>query len=245
VGNGLWIGTSGGGAALRALDIAANNLANSQTTGFKADLAVFSVQAALNPPVDQSLSAALSAASTGLVASATDFSAGTSIPTDSPTDFAVDGEGFFHLRDAGGREFLTRDGTFQLDGEGRLSTRDGLLVLSESGEPLTVAGGTLTVAPDGRVTVDGDEVGRIALKDVIDRSRLVKVGGTRFEFEGPLLEGMGEVAQGRLEGSNVQPVSALVELIALQRYYEAFQKTAQATDDMDKQLAQRVGRKTD
>ena len=68
---------------------------------------------------------------------------------------------------------------------------------------------------------------------------------TSLEPDAELLESDARVAQGRLEGSNVDPVGSLVELIALQRYYEAFQQTAKAVDGMDQQLATRVGRKTD
>ena len=241
MGNGLWIGTSGGAGAMLALDVAANNLANSQTTGFKSDRAVFSV----TRPEGAAGQGAMEATASRVNTTSTDFTPGVTIPTESPTDFAVEGDGFFHIANEDGREFLTRDGSFRLDAEGRLSTRDGLLVLGTAGEPLKVSGTTLEIGSDGRVLVDGTAVGTIALKDVADRAALTKVGGTRFEFAGPLVEAEGQVAQGRLEGSNVEPVGALVELIALQRYYEAFQKTAQASNDMDQQLAQRVGRKND
>jgi len=245
MGNNLWIGTSAGAGAMRALDVAANNLANAQTTGFKADRAVFSVKA-VEGAAGQDPSAGLMAATASRVdTTATDFSAGTSIPTDQPTDFAIEGEGFFHLRDDAGDEFLTRDGAFRLDGEGRLTTRDGLLVLGTDGGPIEVAGSGLEVGVDGSVRVAGADAGTLAVKDVADRRGLTKVAGTRFEFAGELIDGTGGIAQGRLEGSNVEPVGALVELIALQRYYEAFQKSAQAGDDMDQQLAQRVGRKND
>jgi flagellar basal-body rod protein FlgG len=245
--NSIWIGTAGGAGALRALDVAANNLANSQTTGFKSDRAIFSVERVEAPPGEEmSESSVMAATASRVNYVATDFSEGTTIPTDSPTDFAVEGEGFFHLLDeASGKEFLTRDGSFQLDNEGRLVTRDGLFVLGENGEKLSVAGSSLEVGPRGRVLVDGAVRGTMALKDVADRAALSKVGGTRFEAEGELVEGSGNVAQGRLESSNVEPVGALVELIALQRYYEAFQKSARAADSMDEQLATRVGRKND
>ena len=246
MGNGLLLGASGGAGALRALDVAANNLANSQTTGFKADRVVFSVTSA--ETVDLTAggrSRLLDTVSSQVDFGVTDFSSGGSIPTDEPTDLAVEGDGFFHVRDEAGREYLTRDGAFRLDAEGNLATRGGLLVLTTEGEPVQVAGGSFTVEPDGAVLVDGVSRGRLAIKDVEDRAGLTKVGGTRFEFSGTLVDGQGEVAQGRLEGSNVESVDALVELIALQRYYEAFQKTAQAGDEMDQQLAQRVGRKSD
>jgi flagellar basal body rod protein FlgG len=230
---------------MRALDVAANNLANAQTTGFKADRAVFSVKmveaAGLTDPSARRMSATASRVET----TATDFRAGTSIPTDQPTDFAIEGDGFFHLRDGDGNEFLTRDGTFRLDGDGNLATRDGLLVLDDAGAAMKVAGNGLEVAADGSVLVGGKPAGSMAIKDVANRAELEKVGGTRFAVRGELIDGTGGVAQGRLEGSNVEPVGALIELIALQRYYEAFQKSAQAGDNMDQQLAQRVGRKND
>jgi len=245
MGNNLWIGTSAGAGALRALDVAANNLATAQTTGFKADRAVFSVKQVESPDAQDPAASSMAATVSRVDTTATDFSAGTSIPTDQPTDFAIEGDGFFHLRDDAGNEFLTRDGSFRLDAEGRLATRDGLLVLGTDGGAIEVAGNGLEVGADGSVVVGGAEVATLAVKDVANRATLTKVGGTRFEIGGDLIDGTGGVAQGRLEGSNVEPVGALVELIALQRYYEAFQKSAQAGDDMDQQLAQRVGRKND
>lgn len=233
---GLYLGVRGGSSALRALDVAANNLANAQTTGFKADRAVFE----LAPTGDDASSpgAALR------TSSAVDLQAGTARTTDEPLDMAIDGPGFFQLREPGGATVLTRAGAFTLNAAGEIAARDGALLLSRSGGTIRGDGGDVEIAADGSVTVGGEGRGRIAVVDV-DPAALEKRGGTRFVALGEVVEAEGVVAQGRLEGSNVDPVSSLVELIALQRYYEAFQQTARATDGMDQQLASRVGRKND
>ena len=177
----------------------------------------------------------------------TDYSQGVLRETENPTDLALRGErGFFMLGPGDGSSppMLTRDGSFYLDSEGFLSAGEGLRVLSDTGTPIKAGGGgPVEVGYDGAVTVGGIAAGKVGIMDVADRALLAKVGGNRWATDDAELEPVvAEVVQGYLESSNVEPVQALTELIAVTRYYEAFQKNLDASSKLDEALASQVGR---
>ncbi len=246
MGREMYPALSGGLRAMRSLDLIANNLANVNTTGFKADRAQFQLEAAEGVTPN---AAAVSLAE-GFVTSlgeTTDYSQGVLRETANPTDLALRGErGFFVLGPGDGSSppMLTRDGSFYLDPEGFLSAGEGLRVLSDTGKPIKVAGGgPVVVGHDGAVTVGGVAAGKVGVMDVADRALLAKSGGNRWATGGAELEPVAaEVVQGYLESSNVEPVPALTELIAVTRYYEAFQKNLDASSKLDEALASQVGR---
>lgn len=230
------------------LDVLSNNLANVNTTGFKSDRAVFSLKspegaAGLDP---DSAEARLSAAWNSLDGEATNFEQGSLMSSGSATHVALQGEGFFQVQGDGGEVLLTRDGSFALDTESYLATGAGQRVLDDGGKAIKItAGGELTVEEAGAVKVDGAKIGQLGVVDVADRSLLSKAGGNVWSLaEGQeVLEAEGAVVrQYHLEGSNVEPVRALTELIAISRYYEAFQKSLEASTELDQQLNTTVGR---
>mgnify|MGYP003961338837 CR=1 FL=1 len=240
MGREIYPAMTGGARALKALDVLSNNLANVNTTGFKADRPTFELHAPDASAGGSESEKRLANAWASLEGMHTDYSQGSLQETGSASHMALTGQGFFQLQAEGaiGGMQLTRDGSFQVNEEGLLVSRQGQAVLSEKGEPLTVGQGAFEIDEQGMVRVDGQERGRIAIADVTEIERLEKVAGNRFQ----LAEGQkatvvgGIVKQFHLEGSNVSPVSSLTNLIALSRYYESFQKSLETSSELDQQL---------
>jgi len=233
--------------ALKMLDVLSNNLANVNTTGFKGDRATFALHAPnLADGVDpDSAEARLAEAWNALDGEATDFSQGSLQPSGSPTHMALQGEGFFGVKGEDGVVRLTRDGSFTLDTEGYLSTRHGERVLDDKGDAIKVPAGDLVIEGSGEMKVGDKSIATIGVLDVADREAISKIGGGRWE----LAEGTATIAaegvvvrQSHLEGSNVEPVRALTELIAISRYYEAFTKSLETSTELDQQLNTSDGR---
>jgi flagellar basal-body rod protein FlgG len=247
MGRDMFPALSGGVRALQTLDILANNLANLETTGFKADRPVFRLHAADHGRIADrsSAEARLASAFATLDEAKVDWSQGNLQQTGADSDLALAGDGFFAVQDGAGITHLTRDGSFAVDEQGFLSTRGGLRLLGLDGQPLSVAGnGPFEVDRAGNVAVDGATRGTIAVVDVPDRDALEKEGANLWKLPpGTATQPVGaEVVQRHLEGSNVQPVSALTQLIAASRYYEAFEKSLETSSQLDQNLSSRVGR---
>jgi flagellar basal body rod protein FlgG len=246
MGREIYPAMSGGIRALKTLDSVANNLANLNTTGFKADRPTFKLEAPaqsrnLDPNTAEGRLANAYAVLDGV---STDYSQGVLRETGSMSDLAIRGEGFFHLRDAAGKSFVTRDGSFHVNVEGFLVTRDGLQVQQRGGGGgVQVGDGEFRVTEQGELKVGEDTRGRIAVVEAAD-AELSKVGGNRWvvDEKAVLADGESQILQRHLEASNVQPILALTEMIALSRYYEAFQDSLSTSSELDEKLNNRVGR---
>lgn len=154
--------------------------------------------------------------------------------TGRPADLALQGDGFFVIQTERG-EFYTRNGHFTLDSNGRLVTGGGGTVQG-SGGPLEVEGGVFAVEPDGSVTSGGNVLGRLQVVTFADPARLEHRGDAllaapRDMPAEPLPAERVQVVQGQLESSNVNPIDALVDMIAAQRAFEIESRVLQATDE--------------
>ena len=246
MGRELYPAMSGGMRALRSLEVLSNNLANVNTTGYKKDTAVFklhSPEAAQGLPED-SAERRLAEAWSSLDSEYTDFTQGGLRPTGNPMDLALNGEGFFAVQSPDGEVFLTRDGTFQVDAEGYISNSAGLRVLGANSQAIEMPDGEVRIDDAGVVRVNDQTVGTIGVFDVADRQALEKVGGNLWTDPdgGALVPAGAQVRQFQLEGSNVDAISALTELIAASRYYESFKNTLNTSGEMDRQLNVQVGK---
>lgn len=224
--------------------VLANNLANADTTGFKRDVAVFTQrlradEAGLRSgPSDPLLD--LLAGGTWMGQTETDFSNGTLVDTGNEQDVALAGPGFFRVR-AGGQEYLTRDGRFQISRDGRLvSALDGAELLSIGGGPVLVNrnGGPLAIDEEGTIRQGGGVVGRLGVVDVADPRGLQKAGHGRFVADGAvLMQAPAQVIQGHLESSGVEPIQELTALLETSR---AFQLNAQMLTLQDQTRARLI-----
>ena len=247
MGRDIYPAMSGGIRAMRQLEVVSNNLANVNTAGFKADRPSFTLHAPRGAPTEGA-EARLAGSFATMDGAHTDWSQGALRDTGARTDLALIGEsGFFRLEAGEGDaadSFLTRDGAFVVDTEGYLAARSGHRVLDPSGAAVQVGMAGFEVNAQGDVLVDGGKRGAIGVFDVEDRLLLDKVGGNRFAVPAgtEVTVAAAEVVQGSLEASNVEPVRALTELIALSRYYQAFQRNLQTSSELDKALSDRVGK---
>ena len=233
--------------------VIANNLANVGTTGFKRDRANFATLAYQDTVVAGQQSSNETAYATGLnmgtgvsIQSTTRIQTqGTLASTNNSLDLALDGDGFFQIQLPGGQLGYTRSGNFTRSPDGQLVTTQGYPVLP----PISIPDGTtsISIAEDGTVSasVDGEtaasQLGQITVASFANPGGL-QASSNNFMLEtgasGPAqigvagTEGRGAIHQGMLEGSNVNIVEELVDMIEAQRSYEINSKMISAIDEM-------------
>jgi len=237
----LTISAAGGmQARMQSLDMLANNLANTETGGYKTDREFYNLY----------VSAEAAGAETGSAPTLpvierlwTDFSPGTLRATGSPLDLALSGKGFFAVDGPSGSLF-TRNGNFRISPAGSLITTEGYPVRTVSGGGLTVQpSGALEVAPDGTVSQNGQTLGRLEVADFSDTSSLVKQGASYFRSAAAPQPASGAaVEQGKLESSNVGAAESAVRLVAVMRQFEMLQKAATLGSQMNRQAVEEVAR---
>ncbi len=222
----------------RKLEVLANNVANSNTPGFKKERLTFEEYY-----LDQ-LDASKRTAKGEI--EATDFSQGGFKQTNNPLDLAIDGEGFFAVETPFGKAF-TRAGHFTLNASNELVTPEGYKVLGNGG-PITLedtTGKGVWVNREGHFYVDETEVAALDIVAFDNPDSLKKIGRNLFSAEGTGAQersAQGKVAQGFIEDSNVNPVESMVVLIDLYRAYEAMQRAMQACDELDDKAINQVGK---
>lgn len=220
----LFIATSGATQTLLAQTANANNLANANTTGFKSDLHQFRSMPVFGDGYPSRVYAMTEKP-------ATDFSQGALQSTDNPLDLAIRGEGFFAVRDTQGKEAYTRAGDFQMTPDGQLLTSSGLAVLDTNGQPITIPPAEkITIGDDGNIRIIPFGTGGNALNNVA-QIKLVKPeirnvekrpDGLAYIKDGSpqAANPSVQVAQGMVEGSNVNSIGAMVDMIELARNFE-------------------------
>ncbi|MFI5377897.1 MAG: flagellar basal-body rod protein FlgF [Tepidisphaerales bacterium] len=228
---GLYASASGVRASSHRLDVISNNLANSETTGFKRDLAIFQERRTaaagdgLNPA--QHSNPELEKLGGGMLVGQTsvDFSQGDLESTAKPLDFALQGRGFFAVRD-GATTALTRDGRFATSKDGYLVTATtGHRVLDTKGQPILLKKDVpITIGGDGSISQGHDVMGKVGVFDVPDPRELTKSG--QGLLQGPdlgrrLKAGDATIVNGALEQSNADPMRELASLMDASRTLEA------------------------
>lgn len=181
---------------------------------------------------------------------ATDYSPGNLIETGGTYDLALIGEGFFKIQGEEGDTYYTRDGSFLLNEEGYLTTLRGEMVLGTGG-PIAIDGEEVEINSDGVVRVDGNVVGSLDIVDIENKEFLRKIGDNLFQMEvnengeeipAEEVPFEGDVLQGALEGSNVNAISEMVEMITLLREFEAGQRAIRVQDEMLEKASNEIGR---
>lgn len=226
----IYSSVSGAVAAWRHLDVIAHNLSNANTTGFKAFRVAFDEAGPRNHPLGR----AYVDGRTPL----RDERDGTLMQDGNPTHLAIRGRGYFVVQE-GDAVTLTRDGRFSISSDGLLVDSSGFAVQGESGSIEVVPGENISITTDGRVF--GSESGEIDRLRVVDGD-VREIGSNRFAPISSVIASDSEVVQGALESSNVDAVSVMIDLVQSSRYFEAYQKAMQTTDDLDARLNQLGGR---
>ncbi|MEJ1160997.1 flagellar basal-body rod protein FlgF [Prosthecomicrobium sp. N25] len=225
----------------RQMDLIANNLANINTNGFKAQSLLFEEigqpRAAANTFLrpDQPISFVVDDANLY------DMQPGQMTATGNPTDVALDGRGWFVVQTPQGERY-TRNGSFAVNAQGQLVTRDNDAVLTDGG-PLTLQPGetNLSIASDGTISTNQGVKGKLRVVDFERQGSLKKVGETLFEGENPIPATLPRVVQGQIEKSNVRGVVELSRMIAVQRSYESVAKWMQNADDLRRSAIEKLG----
>lgn len=209
----------------REMQIVANNIANTATTGFRAEELIFSEYI---KPVDRGASLSMGQ---GNVRN-TSFEQGALTQTGGTFDLAIEGDGYFLIETPGG-ERLTRAGAFSPSAEGDLVTYDGYRVLDAGGAPLFVPpGADIAISADGTLSANGTPLGQLGLVKPIDASDLEREDGVMFRTQaGHEPSENARVLQGFVENSNVNAVSQLARMIEVQRAYELGQSFLESEDE--------------
>jgi len=255
----LHIAATGMSAQESQLDTISNNLANSNTVGFKKQRADFQdlVYQTIRAPGVQSGGANMSptgmqvGSGVRMVATSRQFTQGPLQSTGNPLDVAIEGTGFLVVQMPDGTPAYTRAGALKTDAQGRLVTSEGMPL-----EPTIIIppdAATVNFAADGVVTVtvrnqpQPIQVGQVQLASFINPSGLDAVGHNLLVATGasgdpiigqPGVDGRGTIAQSMLEHSNVEVVSEMIGLITAQRAYEVNTKVITAADEMLRNVTQ-------
>lgn len=249
----LWIAKTGLDAQQNRLATVANNLANVNTTGFKRSRTVFEDliyqnvrQAGGQSSQDTELPSGLSLG-TGVRTVATQqlHQQGSIQQTANPFDIAIHGRGFFQILQPNGNIAYTRSGEFQVESSGQLVNAAGYKLQPDIIIPENVL--SVTIGIDGTVSVtqpgnpSPSQVGTIQLAAFVNPSGLQPIGGTLYtetaasgapQVGNPDSSSLGNLVQGSLEGSNVNVVEELVNMIETQRAYEMNSKAISTADQM-------------
>jgi len=233
----LYISASGASQSLLGTGIRANNLANAQTTGFRAQLE----QARSMPAYGEGLPTRVFSMTES---PSNNYESGPMIKTDRDLDVAIQGDGWFAVQDQNGQEAYSRDGNFKLGDDGILTDIHDRVVLGDNGPIfLPVPLDNLNIAADGTLSMRQlgapanviEEVGRLKLvsPNYADMER-GNDGLFRME-DGSIAPANAnvKVMSGMLEGSNVNAVEEMVDMISLQRHYELQVKMMKQADELD------------
>ncbi len=220
----------------REMDAIANNIANTSTDGFKNERILFAeyLQDIGN---NQTVSLVKDA---GVIR---DYSDGPLRTTGNPLDVAIRGDGFLMVETLD--EILyTRSGRLQLDASGMVTNAQGMAILGDDGLPiLTFPGDTaIVIDPDGRVSSESGELGRLALVAFDDTIKLRKAGNGLYKSnEDPVPAATATLIQGSLEGSNVEPITEMTKMIALLRSYQSSQTLGNEEHDLRRKAISVLG----
>ncbi|MBL8058361.1 MAG: flagellar hook-basal body protein [Anaerolineales bacterium] len=246
---GLYAAASAMLAGLTRQNIISHNLANIDTPGFKQVLT--SLDDFVDTPVSTHTRAAgwftplrlvnqpraLGDLGLGVetIEPVTDFEDGALRQTSQPLDLALNGAGFFRVQTPDGERY-TRDGRFLRDAGGTLVTVDGFQVLNAAGAPITLPEGTVSVAGDGTLAVNGQAAGQLGLAAFTDPATELSrdpTNGNLFTAAGaPTGTVAGTVVQGYLETANINPAQLMTQMVSVGRAYEAAQRLVQTQDDL-------------
>ena len=237
---------SGLRSRMASLDLLANNLANSATSGYKTDREYYSLYASADSEneVDGGVGTTLPVVQKQW----TDFSAGVIQTTDNPLDVAISNKGFFAVNGPKG-PLYTRNGNLRILPSGDLANGDGYTLRSTAGATINVASGKqINITREGIVQQDGQSVGQLAVVDFPSTNSLQKTGTASFQNtdpnNAPAAAANVDVQQGKLEASNVPVAYSAMRLVGIMRQFEMLQKAIGISGEMDTKSIQEVARVT-
>ena len=242
--NVLYVGLSRQMTLQREMDVISNNVANVDTTGFKLETLMVETDTEHLPvdPTSANLPNVNFSLDAGVVRN---FSQGGLTETGGPLSMAIQGQGFFKIMTPQGERY-TRDGRFQLDGQGRVVTASGDPVQGDGGDiVLDPTKGPPKVASDGTVSQQNQQVGKISVVTFASLSALTKEGDGYYGNDSNLQPQPADgalVRQGMLESSNVEPITQITRLIQVSRAYENIANMMDQTSQLSSSAVDRLGK---
>ena len=226
---------------MQSLDLVANNLANSSTSGYKTDgefYTLFSSEAAGED--------ASGLSSVPMIQRQwTDFAQGLLEPTNNPLDFGLSGKGFFVVQGPSG-PLYTRNGNFRFSTGGALVTSEGYPLLQQNGQPFHAnTAQPLQVSRDGDITQNSSSIGSVKIADFQNPAGLTKFGANYFSNatgQEPVDATGAQIYQGKIETSNVSASHGAVRIVGLSRQFEMMQKAITISNDMGKKAIEEVAK---
>jgi flagellar basal body rod protein FlgG len=238
---GLYTATAGMASEMAAIDVLTNNLANSDTTGFKEDFETLVRQGA--NPLSYGEGGLVRGTGVLNVRTSIDLTEGSLDQTGNPLDLALLGTGMFGLQTAQGTVY-TRDGRFHLSATRQLIAADGSPVLGANGAPITLPdpqGQPIVIGPTGAITVNGATVGTVG---IFTASGWQNAGNGAYRAAGPVTAAPAAtmIKQGMLEAANLDLTQAMGMLMTIERAYQAASQMQHMQDQLAQQAANDVGK---
>lgn len=229
-------------ALQRQMDVLANNMANINSTGFKAEAILFEeyiMPVAADrtfPRGDQPLSYVQDWATMH------DFALGSITQTGNPLDVALSGEGFLAVMTPQGERW-TRNGVMEINTEGVLVNQNGYPVLSATGEPIRFDAGEtdVTIASSGAISSSAGNKGALRIVEFENPQELTREGDTLFGGGTPIEAQATSVVQGAIERSNVSGIAEMSEMIRVTRAYSSLADLMNKQDELRRTAIQRLG----
>lgn len=224
----MYIGLSRLSALQENMNMIANNIANINTTGFKANKIVFAEYLDKPKGMKETLS---------MVEDYGNFRVKDSGPiksTGNPLDVALQGTGYFGIQGPGGQTYYSRAGAFAISPEGVVVTQQGYPVLDNGGSTITIppTAKNILIDQQGQITSDEGQIGALMVQDFENIQKLKPVGNSLYSTdETGTPATTTKVIQGSLEGSNVQGVVEMTDMIEVSRAYQSVQKMLQNEHD--------------
>ena len=241
--SGYYAACAGLVSRMEALDMLANNLANTNTDGYKSQRQFYSaldasIAGATPSPSLTPLNQAMNRY--GVVGGQwLDLQEGSLVPTGNKLDLAIQGPGFFALQTAAGIRY-TRDGSFHLNAKRELVSAQGDLVLGPKAKPIQVPAGDISISSDATSSVNGAMVGKLEIFDFKPGTQLTPAGNGEFTAPAKTAKALGNpsVQQGALEASNTNAVTGMVSLILAERSAQMMERAMSIFNtDFDKTAA--------
>ncbi len=246
---GIFTAASAMMANQKKLNITSNNLANVNNTGFKKDQGLQSsfkeIMVSRINGNGQATPIGRNGSGVVLEESYTDYSQGNIRETGNQLDIAIEGSGFFVVQTPDGLRY-TRDGNFTLNNNGQLITQQGHLLMGEKGPLQTIDGMDINIDTNGQLHLGNIPGDRIQVVNFQEPQALDKIGDNLYSSNEDLSEPAVDyqLRQGFLEGSNVNIVQEMVQMIQISRQFEANQKVITTLDNTLDKAVNQVGRLT-
>lgn len=235
---GIYIAMTGAVLRSRELDSVANNLANVSTAGYKRT----SFSSRLYPllegvPQEQKAVYPDARAMAYYGKYHIDTSEGNIKTTGNPLDLAIKGEGFFAI-EGHDKTYYTRNGSFSMNKDGFLVTANGQKALDTANKPIRIEGKSVNIAPDGNIYVNGNIAAKLKL---INLNNIEHAGDSLFSGN-EAGASKGEIIQGGIEMSNVNPIREMVGIITALRQYETAQKVIKSFEELSQRAVSEIAK---